>query len=157
MEARASAALTDEMLMILPRPRRIMWRAHAWPTWKTLLTFVRISRSNSSGGKSSSGARCWTPALLTTMSIGPSVVSNPSMAATTAAWSPTSKARHSAPGTLDAAEASFSGSRPLRITDAPASTSPCASARPIPCDEPVTSARRPWRSNKPAVISPEAT
>ena len=80
---RASAALTEAMLMIHPRPRGIIRRAHAWATLKTPVTFVASSRSNASGGKSSSGARCCSPALLTRMSIGP-VASSASIARATA-------------------------------------------------------------------------
>jgi hypothetical protein len=65
----------------------------------------------------------------------------------------TSKASCAAPGISAAAAASFSGSRPLRTTDAPASASPRASASPMPCEEPVISARRPARSNRDAAIS----
>ena len=70
-----------------------MCRAHAWPTLKTPETFVLHQPLEVLGGKSSSGARCCTPALLTRMSIGPIVASNASIAAATAAWSVTSKAR----------------------------------------------------------------
>ena len=136
--------------MILPRPRPIMCRAHAWATLKTLETLMRISRSKSSGGKSSSGVRCCTPALLTTMSIGPVECLEAVDRRGAAAWSVTSKASRSAPGSSTRPRAS-PRSRPLSTTDAPASASPRASARPIPCEEPVTSARRPARSNRPAI------
>ena len=69
--------------MILPRPRGIMLRATALPTWKTPEMLVCSSRCHLSSGKSSSGARCWMPALLTRMSIGPTSRSMRSTSAST--------------------------------------------------------------------------
>ena len=58
-----------------------------------------------------------------------------------------------------AAASSLVSSRPLSTTVAPAWARPRASASPIPCPEPVTSARRPDRSNNESDIAlapPEA-
>ena len=40
MSGRPSSLCTEQMLMILPRRRGIMWRATAWPTRNTLSTLV---------------------------------------------------------------------------------------------------------------------
>ena len=144
-------ACTDAMLMIRPSPLPIMWRATACPTLKTVETLVRINRSNASASNSSSRARCCMPALLTRMSTGPDRASWPSTAARTAAWSVASKASALTAAPVSAsracAAASFASSRPLSTMRAPALASPSASAWPMPCDEPVTSAVLPVRSN----------
>ena len=78
------------MLMILPLPRGIMCLATALPTLNTPVTLVCSSFCHWSSGKSSSGERNWTPALLIRMSIAPMSASIRSMAGATDAGSTTS-------------------------------------------------------------------
>ena len=110
--------------------------ATAWPTLKTEEMLVWSMRSKASAGKSSSGARCCMPALLTRMSMGPVSASKPSTAARTAAWSVASKGSSAtvapAPRRAAAAAASLPASRPLSTTAAPALASPSASASRCP-------------------------
>ena len=75
MPGRLTSDCSEAMLMIRPRPRGCMWRATAWPTRKALVTLVAIRAFQSSSGNSVNGARRCIPALLTQMSIGPTVSS----------------------------------------------------------------------------------
>ena len=81
MFGRPSSLWTEQMLMILPRLRAIMWRATAWPFRNTLSRLVRISSCQCSTVKSSSGPRRCMPALLIRMSMAPMVFSMSSTAA----------------------------------------------------------------------------
>ena len=87
------------------------------------------------------------PALLTRMSTPPNALDTATTAASIDAGSPTSKATPSAvpPSSLATASA-LACSRPQTATLAPAWTSACAMARPIPRVLPVTSAVLPDRS-----------
>src|SRR5277367_5108212 len=84
------------------------------------------------------------PALLTSTSIGPTSSSIRATAAPTAARSVTSNAAACAfaPDAPNSATtfSTLAASRPLTTTVAPAPARPRASARPMPADEPVTSA-----------------
>src|SRR5277367_6171245 len=84
------------------------------------------------------------PALLTSTSIGPTSSSIRATAAPTAARSVTSNAAACAfaPDAASSATtfSTLAASRPLTTTVAPAPARPRASARPMPADEPVTSA-----------------
>ena len=71
MPGRPISLITEQVLTMRPRPRGIMRRATAWPTWNTLSRLLRISSCQSDSGKSWNGARRWMPALLTRMSMAP--------------------------------------------------------------------------------------
>src|SRR5258706_7671034 len=149
MSGRPSSLCTEQILMILPRRRGIMWRATAWPTRNTLSTLVRISSCHCASLNWSSAARRCIPALLTRMSIAPisrsmrstaAATASPELASNAATWTVAPSSRNA-----EATPASLASLRPLRITAAPAPARPRASARPMPALEPVTSAVRPAR------------
>ncbi len=79
MVGRARSVCTEQMLMILPRPRGIMCRAASRPTRNALVRSVEMTRSQSATSSSSIGTRCWMPALLTRMSSGPTFSSTQAM------------------------------------------------------------------------------
>src|SRR5262245_49786956 len=91
------------------------------------------------------------PALLTRISIGPTVCSMAATPSRTASATVTSKPATATSCPLEvrlaAAASSLVRSRPFRMTEAPCSASPRASASPMPWDDPVTRARLPARLN----------
>ena len=103
-------------------------------------------------GKSSSGVRCCMPALLTRMPMAcHRPFSKPSTAASDGAVVGGVEGKlvdfcTFGPQLVSAAAASFCSSRPFRTTAAPACARPRARAKPIPWEEPVTSAVAPVRS-----------
>src|SRR6478735_3642524 len=143
--------------MILPCLRGIMRLAASRPITKALVRLVSITLRHSSVVNSTSGLRCWMPALLTRMSTASPSRSKRSKAATIAGSSVTLKAAPSAwwPAARNSATACSTrlGSTPLMISLAPALAMPSAMARPRPREEPVTSAVRPERSNRAVLIS----
>lgn len=97
-----------------------------------------------SGGKSSSGAMCWNPALLTRMS---AVTSRPSMVAR---W--VRSACRDRPPIESATDWAASPLMSRTVTAAPASASRRAQASPTPLAAPVTRALRPVKSTPAAAV-----
>ena len=129
-------------------------------TKKGASRFDVITARHCSSVKSGSGARRLTAALLTTMSSTPILRSMSATASLTASETLTSNgmvcATSPSAASVRFAVSSRSALRPLMITSAPARASPDAIASPRPLPPPVTSARRPERSNGCAaeVVSP---
>src|SRR5262249_45288304 len=124
MPGRPSSLCTEQMLMILPRRRAIMWRATACPTKNMLSRLGRMISRDGASGNSSNGARRCTPALLTRMSTAPSSCSMCATAAVVASADVTSNGtactEKPSPRNAAAACSSLRSSRPLSTTVAPA-------------------------------------
>src|ERR1043166_7767282 len=149
MLGRPRSLASEQRLMIFPRRRVFMPGITARATKNGPSRLVAINERHCSSPKVSSGARWFTAALLTRMSIARSR-SSEAMAAATASDRVTSNGATSTriPSRSSAAAAASRRARlrPLMVTSAPASARPRAIARPRPEPPPVTSARRPVSS-----------
>ena len=125
--------------MIRPQPFRFMPGTASRVVWKAAVRFSAIIVSHFSTGKSSTGATCCIPALLTRMSISPASA----IIATICGTSVRSAAEWVAPSSAHNAAICASSPKPLSTTSAPSAASDRAIASPIPLVEPVTSARLP--------------
>src|SRR5258707_13541645 len=139
------------MLITLPRRRGTMQRRPtSWVTTKIAVTFNVITLFQPSRLCSVVGAPHDVPALLTRMSIGPSLAMTCSTIGAIAVSSLISQTSGSAsmPSDLRCTDAASSSSRFRAViaTLAPSSPRTSAICRPRPRDPPVTSATRPVRS-----------
>src|SRR5262245_19816946 len=135
------------------------------PAWRSIMpgptsrahssgprTFTSIFRHHSLGSRCHTGPKVApTPALLTRMSIGPSVATTSEITAAIAAASVTSARQPRAwpPASMiaDAVSSSWSFVRAVTATEAPAEASAVAKVRPSPRPPPVTSAAFPSRTS----------
>ena len=135
--------------MMRPQLRRFISGSTAWIAWKFDDRLIAMTASQRSGGKLSTGAVCWMPALLTRMSTPPSSCA----AARTIAWisagfemsaplKPTFTLNSSARPRRSFSMAAASP-KPFSITFAPSAASARAIPSPMPLVEPVTSADLP--------------
>jgi hypothetical protein len=131
--------------MMRPQPRRFIPGTAARIAWNAEDRLIAMIASHFSSGNSSIGATCWMPALLTSTSTRPNVLSASAIMLETSIGSPMLAGEYIAftPKSFSIADRVFSTSAgapiPLSMTLAPAPANARAQARPIPLVEP----RRP--------------
>ena len=142
--ARRRGCARDAVLMIRPQPLACIAGSARRVVWNAAVRLIAMIASHFSGGKFSTGATCWMPALLTRMSGGPSSSAQRVIIASIAAGSRQVGAvvdRARAPRTSRSISAA--SPKPLIISLAPSAASARAIARPMPEVDPVTSATLP--------------
>ncbi len=144
--------MIEPMFTILPERRGIMWRAAARHAKNMPLTFVSMIQSQVFSSTSSDGPVRFTPALLTSTSGGPSVVTVRSTSASICATLCTSVGTASVGRPNFAASAAVASSvsawRPASATEAPAAAKASAVRRPMPLPAPVTMTTWPAKSKE---------
>src|SRR5919112_499495 len=127
-----------------------MCRPKTWQARSVPVRFVSSMSFQSSSAKSSVGARFVRPAELTSMSTRPKAsrqaASNASSEARSATSDVTRSVRLPRSSISAAAASTCSARREVGTTSAPASASPCATARPMPDVPPTTTATLPVSS-----------
>src|SRR5690606_825853 len=128
--------------MIRPHPCAFICGTASRAVWNAAERLSAMIASHFAGGKSSTGATCCIPALLTSTSTGPAaaiIASAPSVVVRP-------PATYFAPSSPQRRSISLPLPKPLSPPSAPSAASARAIARPIPEVEPVTSARLPERN-----------